>query len=395
MKPMQPIAQSGSRLQDGFPMLPRYFLPLSLLAGSASAVAVSACGGSGALNPPISDGQYDDPDDPGSGGSQTGPAPPIDAGAAPVALPGGTAGIGFDDMRFSGDLSTLLVPGGRSGDLDFVDPSAEGVTSVPGFSMSATYTGDSSFGVTSADEGNGIVYATDRTSQMLYFVDPGQKAIVASVGVAATPGYVRYVSPTNEVWITEPDQAQIEIFTLPSSEKTAPSHAAFISVPGGPQSLEIDATLGADGGGSGVAYTQTATNTVAIDVLTRTVTGQWTNGCMMSEGLAVDPTNGWVMSACAEGKVFVLNTQGTTLGSVSVLAGVGQVTYDPQRQRLYVPSAMSSAIGVVSLGNNGIPQLLGSVSTAGCGGCAVTAGGGAVYVCAPSQGDLLFVHDPF
>jgi hypothetical protein len=261
--------------------------------------------------------------------------------------------------------------------------------------MSATYTGDSSFGVTSADEGNGIVYATDRTSQMLYVVDPGQKAIVASVGVAATPGYVRYVSPTKEVWITEPDQAQIEIFTLGSSEKTAPTHAAFIPVPGGPQSLEIDAMLSTDGGGSGVAYTQTATNTVAIDVATRTVTGQWTNGCMMSEGLAVDSMNGWVISACAEGKVFVLSTQGTTIGSVSVLAGVGQVTYDPQRQRLYVPSAMSSAIGVVSLGTNGLPTLLGSVTTTGSGACAVTAGGGAVYACAPSQGDLLFVHDPF
>jgi hypothetical protein len=298
-------------------------------------------------------------------------------------------------MRFSGDLSTLLVPAGRTGDLDFVDPSAERVTSVSGFSSSASYTGDSSFGVTSADEGNGIVYATDRTSQLLYVVDPGQKAIVASVGLAATPGYVRYVSPTNEVWVTEPDQAQIEIFTLPSSEKTAPSHSAFISVPGGPLSLEIDAMLGADGGGSGVAYTQTATNTVAIDVSARAITGQWSNGCMMSEGIAVDSTNGWVMSACAEGKVFVLNTQGTTLGSVSVLGGVGQVTYDPQAQRLYVPSALASAIGVVSLGSNGIPQLLGSVTTTGGGACAVTAGGGAVYVCAPAQGDLLFVHDPF
>jgi len=376
-------------------MLPRYFLPLAAsLAGSATAVAVLACGGSGALNPPVSDSQYDDPDDPGNGSTAAGSAPPVDAGAAPVALPGGSAGIGFDDMRISGDLSVLLVPGGRSGNLDIVDPSTEHVTSVGGFSTSASYSGDTSFGVTSADEGNSIIYATDRTSKTLSVVDPRQNAIVASVALASTPGYVRYVSPTNEVWVTEPDQAQIEIFTLPSSENTAPSHAAFIAVPGGPQSLEIDASS-ADGGG-GVAYTQTATNTVAIDVSTRSVTGSWTNGCMNSEGLAVDGTNGWVISACAEGKVSVLNRQGTTLGSATFsISGFGQVAYDAQRTRLYLPSATAGAMGVVTLGLNGVPSIMGSLTTPGSGACAVTGGGGSVYVCAPAQGDLLFVHDPF
>jgi hypothetical protein len=134
---------------------------------------------------------------------------------------------------------------------------------------------------------------------------------------------------------------------------------------------------------------------VAIDVASRMIIGQWTNGCMTSEGIAVDPASGWVISACAEGMVSVLSTQGTTLGSAKVVAGVGQVSYDSSRQRLYVPSATANAMSVVAMGPGGKPTVLGSVSTPGGGACAVAAGGGAVYVCAPSQGDLLFVQDPF
>src|SRR5215217_6700250 len=47
----------------------------------------------------------------------------VTAGAAPpsvlpVPLPGGGGGIGFDDLNFSPGLHRLLVPAGRSGNLD-------------------------------------------------------------------------------------------------------------------------------------------------------------------------------------------------------------------------------------------------------------------------------------
>src|SRR5207247_1468062 len=39
-----------------------------------------------------------------------------------VDLPSGTVGIGFDDLRYSATLHRVLVPGGRSGNLDLIDP---------------------------------------------------------------------------------------------------------------------------------------------------------------------------------------------------------------------------------------------------------------------------------
>ena len=218
-------AQDGSRRT----MSARVLLPLAALAGAAVCLTASACGGSGTLAPPTSDSQYDDPDQPSTGSQAGGPGPPVDAGAAPVALPSGEPGIGFDDLRFAGDLSELLVPGGRSGNLDIVDPSSERVTAIGGYSTSPTYTGDASFGAASADEGNSLVYVVDRTTGMLSVVDPTSATIVASTALLSTPGYVRYVAPTQELWVTEPGASQIEIFTLTANGAAAPAHAALLA----------------------------------------------------------------------------------------------------------------------------------------------------------------------
>jgi DNA-binding beta-propeller fold protein YncE len=364
-------------------------LALSILAAAAACAAPVGCGGSGALGPPQSDKQQDDPCDPGTGGSTTGPAPAVDAGAAPVPLPGGTGGIGFDDLRFSPTLSMLLVPAGRTGNVDLVDPSSEAISPVGGFSTEGTYSGDDSFGVTSADEGNAIVYAVDRTSKTLAVIDPKKKAIVAQATLAATPGYVRYVAPTNEVWVTEPGQQQIEIFALGTNPSAAPTHATTIGVSRGPESLEIDVA-------GKRAYTHSTGATVAIDVAGRSVVASWPNGCATSRGIAVDSGNHWVMSACEEGMVVVLSMQGATIGTVPVGAGVDQIAYDAARTRLYVPGPAAGAMTVVGLAAaTGAPSVLGSVQTPNDTHCAVTNGGGSVFVCAPSLGALLFINDPF
>jgi len=369
---------------------------LSLLAGPACAALLLACSGGGALRPPTSDNQSDDPCDPGGGSTNTGPAPAVDAGAAPVPMPGGFGGIGFDDLRFSPTLAMLLVPAGRTGNLDLVDPSSERVSPVGGFSSEATYSGDDTFGVTSADEGNAIVYAVDRTSKTLAVIDPNGKTIIAQTTLAATPGYVRYVAPTNEVWVTEPSMQQIEIFTLGAAPSTAPTHAATIAVGNGPESLEIYVPPGApDAGHRAYAYTHATTATVEIDVVGRSIAATWPNGCATSKGIAVDSTNGWVMSACEEGMVVVASTMGATLGTATVGAGVDQIAYDAQRTRLYVPGPAAAAMSVVSLAANGSPKVLGSVQTPIDSHCAVTNGGGSVFVCAPSAGTLLFISDPF
>ena len=56
------------------------------------------------------------------------------------------------------------------------------------------------------------------------------------------PDYVRYVAPTHEVWVTEPREHRIEIFSL--DQKLTPTHAAFIDISGGPESLLVDRATG-------------------------------------------------------------------------------------------------------------------------------------------------------
>jgi hypothetical protein len=370
-------------------MLPMRSFLLTILAPVALAGAF-ACQQSGALPEPKSDNQADDPCDPGSSGGQTGSTPPVDAGATPLELPGGSAGIGFDDMTYSAGLAQVLVPAGRTGDVDLVAPSTEAVTSVTGFSTSASYGGDTSFGVTSAIEGNDVIYATDRTSKTLAAVDPATRKITETFTLASTPGYVRYVAATQEVWVTEPAAAQIEVVAVHAPDGgPGLAQVGTIAVDGA-ESLELDGT-------SGTAFTNSPKSTIALDVTTHKIANTWPNGCTTARGLAVDPMNGWVIVGCNEGRLVVLSeTSGSMLGAVSLGAGVDRLAYDASRTRAYVPIPSSpGAMGVIVLSAKGVPTIAGSVEAPDGAHCAVAPGGGEVFVCAPAKGQLVYLFDPF
>ena len=129
---------------------------------------------------------------------------------AGIELPGGSAGIGFDDLRFAPASGSLLVPAGRTGALLLIDPSTRGVTPVAGFTVKTEFSGGHDDGVTSADEGRGWIFATDRTSRLLAIVDPRSRKIVSSVKLGGPPDYVRFVPTTGEVWVTQPGGDSIE-----------------------------------------------------------------------------------------------------------------------------------------------------------------------------------------
>ena len=83
-----------------------------------------------------------------------GPSPEV----AAIAMPGGEAGIGFDDLVFSSTLGKLLVPAGRTGMLDLVDLSTGKVASIPGFTVRKDFPGGHDDGVTSVAEGEGLLF---------------------------------------------------------------------------------------------------------------------------------------------------------------------------------------------------------------------------------------------
>ena len=306
---------------------------------------------------------------------------------AAIEIPGGSAGIGFDDLRYAPALGSVLVPGGRTGALVLIDPSTRGARPVAGFRAKTAFSGGHDDGVTSADEGRGWIFATDRTSGLLAIVDPRSRKIVSSVKLGGPPDYVRFVPATGEVWVTQPGGERIEIFRLSAGSPPGAAHEAFLSVPGGPESLVVD-------GKSGRAYTHLwKGKTVAIDVKARAVTATWDNGCTGSRGIAIDGPGRFLFAGCAEGKAVVLDTgSGKIVSSLAAGDGVDIIDYDPTLSHLYLPGGKSATLAVLGVSGEGKLSLLGTLPTA-LGAHCVAVANGSVFVCDPKKGRLIVFRD--
>ena len=309
---------------------------------------------------------------------------------APVEIPGGAPGIGFDDLQFAPALKKILAPAGRAGVLALVDPGTRAVSVIAGFSAKKDYGGGHDDGVTSADAGKGWIFATDRTSLLLDVVDPASAKIVSSAKLSGSPDYVRFVETTGELWVTEPDKERIEIFRLSEARPPVPAHDAFVPVLGGPESLVVDAK-------SGRAYTHLWNGkTSVVDVRKRVVAATWPNGCKGSRGIALDPARGFLFAGCSEGKAVVLEAAtGKELSSFSAGNGVDIIDYDPRSSHLYLPGGKSATMAVLGVSPEGKLSRLGEVKTAPRAHCVATDGNGNVFVCDPDGGRLLYFRDTF
>ena len=306
----------------------------------------------------------------------------------PLPLPGGESGIGFDDMGFAPSIHKVLVPAGRSGNLDLIDHDTTQVTAIGGFSSRKSFGGGHGQGVTSADEGRGLLFATDRDAKQLVVVDPKTLSVIATAPLASGPDYVRYVSATSEVWVTQPGAARIEVFSLPASGALKPVHVDFIPISGGPESLIINDKRGR-------AYTHLWTDTtLAIDLKTRKIAARWKNGCRGSRGIAMDDVRGFLFVGCDEGKLNVLDLNtGTQLGSASSGAGVDIIAYNSRLAHAYLPGEESATMAIVGISGKGAATVLATVKTAEGAHCAAADDRDQVYVCDPAKGRVLIMKD--
>jgi DNA-binding beta-propeller fold protein YncE len=314
------------------------------------------------------------------------------AASAPAALyiPGGKAGIGFDDISFAPALGKVIVPAGRTGELDLIDPATRRITIIGGFTAHAAFGGFHAQGVTSADTGAGMLFTADRDAMKLDVVDPRARMIVASAPLGGEPDYVRFVPATREVWVTEPRAARIEVFSIPREGVPAPAPSGFIAIPGGPESLAIDAKRSR-------AYANRFTDTtVAIDLKSRKIAAQWSNGCKGSRGLALDDARGMLMVGCAEGALHVLDlASGKVVGAASSGDGVDIIAYNPRLAHAYLPGAKSATMAMVGISAAGAARVLATVATAKYAHCAAADDRDNVYVCDPVRGRLLVFHDSY
>ena len=222
-------------------------------------------------------------------------------------------------------------------------------------------------------------------------MDPAAKAIVASTKLGGSPDYVRWVEPTSEVWVSEPDSELIEVFSIPQGARPTPVHSTTIPVKGGPESLVIDA-------GRRRAFTHLwAGGSVVIDIIAHAAIATWPNGCGGSRGIAIDPKRGFLFAGCAEGQLVVLDIDhnGKELGSVSSGSGVDIISYNPTLGHAYLPGSSSATMAFVGIGPGGQVTVLGTVPTASGAHCVTADDRGNAWVCDPDRGQLIVFKDAY
>jgi hypothetical protein len=283
------------------------------------------------------------------------------------------------------------TPAGRTGDLDLVDPVTLAVTPIAGFTASASFTaGAHDSGCTSADEGVGQLFAIDQETMTVRVVDSTTLSIVATTTLAGGPDYVRWVSSTNEVWVTEPGTG-LEVLT--TSPGAPPAHATTISFSSlGPEGIVVDNTRHR-------VYTNSPIDsTYAVDIAQRAIVETWPNGCSgFSQGLALDEERGFLLVACSQGSIVVLDVAnaGAKLGTIAQGSGLDVIAYSPSLHHLYVPGGTSATLGILGVSAKGTLALLGTAMTAQGSKCVTTDDLGHAFVCDPAGARLLDVTDPY
>jgi DNA-binding beta-propeller fold protein YncE len=306
---------------------------------------------------------------------------------AAVSLPGGEKGIGFDDIVYTPALHQVIVPAAQTGRVYLIDPATLSHESC------AVWQGRT----TSADAGDGYVFAADRTHSVVNVIDPKLHKVVASATLEMEPDIVRYVPATHEVWVTEedPQKGQVEILAFSASGKVQLSHVADVKVAGGggPESLAVDPVRSR-------VYTNREDQkvTVAIDIASRRIVEEWKSGTEgSSSGLALDETKAWLFVGSGAGGVAVIDVahNGRILGTLKVGKGTDLIGYNPILRHVYVPDPKEGKLAIIGVSPGGEPRLLGTVATAKGSHAASADDRAQVWVTDPEHGRLLVVKDTF
>lgn len=318
----------------------------------------------------------------------------------PIPIPDGAPGIGFDDMKYSPDLKKLIVPAGRTGDVDLIDPMTNEVTRISGFTKVATFTaGKHRNGSTAADYGAGKIFAIDNDTKTVKVIDPVAGMVTFSTMLKQAPDYVRWVESTSEIWVTMPQNPGVqvtnpEIEVLKVTDGAAPTHDADISFPTtGPEALVIDNKRN-----RGYTNNGFGGDTYAVDLKTRMVAETWKNGCTaLTVDLEFDDARSFLMVACAAGRMVVLDTAngGKSLGEVMVGQGVDICAYNPTLHHMYLASQGSMDLAIVGISAAGVPKVLGMVPTAMGAQMVASDEFGNAWVVDPGAGQLIKVHDTY
>lgn len=308
---------------------------------------------------------------------------------AVIKIPGGEHGIGFDDIGFAAPLNRVTVPAGATGNLVFINPVNDALTVIPGITASKATSKGHEEGTSSAVYADGFLLASDHNPAEIVVVNPRSKTVVERTALESGPDYVRFVESRHEVWVTEPEKEQIQVFKWSASSKPMLTPETVIHISGGPESLVIDNQRNR-------AYANLwKDKTVEMEISTHKVLTEWLNGCQGSRGLALDEAHNYLFVACTEGKAVVLSPaeRGKVLASAPAGAGIDIISYSPRLHHLYVPGARAATLTIFDVAASGALNPLAVYKTAEHAHCVTDDNDGHVFVCDPRAGNILKIDD--
>lgn len=322
------------------------------------------------------------------------------------------APISYDDFVYDAELNRVIVPAAETGEVALIDPNTLDVRLIGGFSRQ-TDSATPIVGTSSVAIAGGYLFGLDQHTQSIKTVDLSTGSVTASTPIQGAPDYIRYVSATRELWVTEKDLGQIEVFGMSTDIPPKLTASDPISIPNGPEALIIDDA-------SGLAFTNRPKQalTDVIQVLTHHVIDHWGNGCSQARGMAVDDAEGLLFVACREGKIVVMDihNHGFQVANVNYGAKLDFVAYNRQRHHVYLPSDASGIVAIFQLqiavttatpaGSNpaatGTPASpttnvsltwVGSADTAIGSKCVTADNDDNIWVCDPNNGRVFAIHD--
>ena len=332
--------------------------------------------------------------------------------------------ISFDDFTYDSQLGRVIIPAGETGELALFDPANLNKQMITGFSKQT----DPSIpivGTTSAAEAHGFLFGLDQYTTSIKTVNLSTGKVVSSTALQDAPDYIRYVSATNELWVTEKASSQIEIFSMSNASPPVLQSSGDISVPNGPEALIIDEARG-------LAFTNKPKQslTAVIQLRTHSVIYEWGNGCSQARGMAVDDADGYLFVACREGKIVVMdmNNDGFQIANQNYGSKLDFVAYNPNNHHVYLPSNGSGIVAIFQLqsvvptplptdtnvpgttatpsptstpGPTPTPNIntsllwIGSADTAIGSKCVTTDNQNNIWVCDPTTGQIFVIRDIF
>lgn len=306
-----------------------------------------------------------------------------------IALPGGggLAGVAMDYIVSNPRTNTVWVPAGNTGSVDVIATATGAVSRIAGFpTKDFNFSGHKrTVGPRAASLGApGTVYIGNRGDFTVCAVDEIKLVRGTCTKLDSMPDGVAYVAPTNEVWVTTPQDRSIRILDAATLKQKA-----RLPFDGQPEGYAPDATRGR-------FYTNLEDKdmTIAIDLATHVTVAAWKTGCGDDggHGIVLAERDGFLIVGCTA-RVVVLDVghDGASVGSLDTGDGVDNVDYAPATRTVYAAAASAASLTVANLDAKGALTLLARVPTAEGARNGVVTPSGAVYITHSRDSQILVV----